>query len=89
MLAGAGLGLAETGEHVAVAKLAPPHARALAFGAVTALQSAGRLLASIVAGVLWTVVAPEAGLLVTAPLLVACPLVLAIGATRNRRATRT
>ena len=88
VLAGAGLGLAETGEHVAVAKLAPPHARALAFGAVTALQSAGRLLASIVAGVLWTVVAPEAGLLVTAPLLVACPLVLLIGATRSRRATR-
>jgi len=87
VLAGAGLGLAETGEHVAVAKLAPPHARALAFGAVTALQSAGRLLASIVAGVLWTVVAPEAGLLVTAPLLIACPLVLAIGATRSRRAT--
>jgi hypothetical protein len=29
VLAGAGLGLAETGEHVAVAKLAPPHARAL------------------------------------------------------------
>jgi hypothetical protein len=89
VLAGAGLGLAETGEHVAVAKLAPPHARALAFGAVTALQSAGRLLASIVAGVLWTVVAPEAGLLVTAPLLVACPLVLLIGATRSRRATRS
>jgi len=40
--------------------LAPPHARSLAFGAVTALQNAGRLLASIVAGVLWTVVAPEA-----------------------------
>jgi hypothetical protein len=34
------------------------------------------------------VVAPEAGLLVTAPLLVACPLVLLIGATRSRRATR-
>jgi predicted MFS family arabinose efflux permease len=89
VLAGAGLGLAETGEHVAVAKLAPPHARALAFGAVTALQSAGRLLASIVAGVLWTVVAPEAGLLVTAPLLVACPLVLLIGATRSHRATHS
>jgi MFS family permease len=87
-LAGAGLGLAETGEHVAVAKLAPPHARALAFGAVTALQSAGRLVASIVAGILWTVVAPEAGLLVTVPLLVACPLVLLIGATRSRRVTR-
>jgi MFS transporter len=88
VLAGAGLGLAETGEHVAVATFAPPHARALAFGAVTALQSAGRLLASIVAGVLWTVVAPEAGLLVTAPLLVACPVVLLIGAARSRRATR-
>jgi MFS family permease len=84
VLAGAGLGLAETGEHVAVAKLAPPHARALAFGAVTALQSAGRLAASVVAGVLWTAVAPSAGLLITAPLLVACPIVLLVGARRSR-----
>ncbi|HYY21044.1 MAG TPA: MFS transporter [Thermoleophilaceae bacterium] len=83
VLAGAGLGLAETGEHVAVAKLAPPHARALAFGALSALQSGGRLAASVVAGILWTVVAPQAGLLVTAPLLVVCPLLLLIGARRR------
>jgi MFS family permease len=80
VLAGAGLGLAETGEHVAVARLAPPHARALAFGALSALQSGGRLAASVVAGIIWTVVAPSAGLLVTAPLLILCPLVLLVGA---------
>jgi predicted MFS family arabinose efflux permease len=88
VLAGTGLGLAETGEHVAVARLAPPHARALAFGALSALQSGGRLAASVVAGILWTVVAPSAGLLVTAPLLIVCPLVLLIGARRRWNRTR-
>jgi predicted MFS family arabinose efflux permease len=84
VLAGVGLGLAETGEHVAVGQVAAPEARALAFGAVTALQSAGRLFASIAAGVLWTAVAPAAGLLVTAPLLVLCPLVLLLAQRRVR-----
>jgi hypothetical protein len=88
VLAGVGLGLAETGEHVAVARLAPPHARALAFGTLSALQSGGRLAASVVAGILWTVVAPAAGLLVTAPLLILCPLVLLIGARRRRAGAR-
>jgi MFS family permease len=81
-LAGAGIGMVETGEHVAVARRAPPHSRALAFGALTALQSAGRLFASIAAGVLWTLVAPAAGLLVTVPLLVLAPVLLLIADRR-------
>lgn len=82
VLAGAGIGLVETGEHVAIGRRAPAHSLALAFGALTALQSAGRLFASIAAGVLWTLVAPEAGLLVTAPLLIAAPILLLLADRR-------
>jgi MFS family permease len=82
-LAGAAVGIVETAEGVAVADAAPEHARSLAFGAVTALQSAGRLVASVGAGVIWTVFNPEAGLLVTAPLLLACPLILLTAARRR------
>jgi hypothetical protein len=83
VMAGAALGIVETAEQVAVARAAPEHTRALAFGAVTALQSAGRLVASIGAGVIWAAITPAAGLLVTAPLLLACPLIL-LGAAHRR-----
>jgi MFS family permease len=78
--AGLGLGLLETAEHAAVARWAPAEDRAFAFGVLGALQSGGRAVASIAAGLLWTLVSPAAGLLVTAPLLVLCPLILFAGA---------
>jgi MFS family permease len=83
VLAGAAVGVVETGEAVAVARAAPEHARALAFGAVGALQSAGRVFASIAAGVVWTVISPSAGLLITGPLLLACPLLLLVAVHRR------
>jgi MFS family permease len=76
VLAGTGLGLIETAEQAAVARRAAPDDRALAFGVLTALQSAGRVVASVAAGVLWTLVAPAAGLLITAPLLIVGPMIL-------------
>jgi MFS family permease len=60
VLAGVGIGAAETAEHAAVAARAPEDIRGSAFGLLAALQSAGNLAASAVAGVLWTLVSPTA-----------------------------
>ena len=59
VLAGIGIGAAETAEHAAVATLAPDRIRGSAFGLLAALQSAGNLTASAVAGILWTVFSPS------------------------------
>jgi MFS family permease len=55
-----GIGCAETAEHAAVAHLAPDGIRGSAFGLLAALQSAGNLAASAIAGALWTLVSPAA-----------------------------
>jgi MFS family permease len=60
VLAGVGIGAAETAEHAAVAALAPSEARGSAFGVLAAVQALGNLAASTVTGVLWTAVAPAA-----------------------------
>jgi MFS family permease len=60
VLAGVGIGAAETAEHAAVAARAPESIRGSAFGLLAALQSAGNLAASAVAGVLWTAFSPTA-----------------------------
>ncbi|MGZ8582187.1 MAG: MFS transporter, partial [Actinomycetota bacterium] len=58
VLAGVGIGAAETAEHAAVAARAPEAIRGSAFGLLAALQSAGNLAASAVAGILWTAFSP-------------------------------
>lgn len=58
VLAGVGIGAAETAEHAAVAARAPEGIRGSAFGLLAALQSAGNLAASAVAGILWTAFSP-------------------------------
>jgi MFS family permease len=58
VLAGVGIGAAETAEHAAVAARAPEQIRGSAFGLLAAMQSAGNLAASAVAGILWTMVSP-------------------------------
>jgi MFS family permease len=60
LLAGLGIGAVETAEHTAVARHAAEEIRGSAFGLLAALQSAGNLVASGVAGVLWTAVGPGA-----------------------------
>jgi MFS family permease len=60
VLAGVGIGCVETAEHTAVASLAPEQYRGSAFGLLAAIQSFGNLAASAVAGLLWTVLSPEA-----------------------------
>jgi MFS family permease len=64
--AGVAIGCAETAEHAAVANLAPEGLRGSAFGLLAAIQSAGNLAASAIAGVLWTLVSPTAAFLYAA-----------------------
>ena len=54
--AGVGIGAVETAEHAAIAKHAPERIRGSAFGVLAAMQSAGNLVASAGAGILWTLV---------------------------------
>ena len=68
-VAGIAIGCVETAEHVAVARLAPEDLRGSAFGLLAGVQSFGNLVASAVAGLLWTLVSPAAGLLFAAALM--------------------
>jgi predicted MFS family arabinose efflux permease len=52
-----------------VAALASEDLRGSAFGLLAAVQSFGNLVASAVAGILWTAVSPAAGLLFAAALM--------------------
>lgn len=63
VLAGVGIGAAETAEHSAVAARAPESIRGSAFGLLAALQSAGNLAASAIAGILWTASSPTVAFL--------------------------
>jgi MFS family permease len=60
LVAGVAIGCVETAEHAAVATFARGDVRGSAFGLLAALQSAGNLAASGVAGLLWTLVSPRA-----------------------------
>jgi MFS family permease len=56
VLAGAAIGCVETAQHTAVATLAPTDVRGSAFGLLAATQAFGNLIASSVAGAVWTLV---------------------------------
>ncbi|MCK9924201.1 MFS transporter [Frankia sp. AgPm24] len=59
VLAGVGIGCAETAEHAAVAAFAPERIRGSAFGLLATVQAVGNIAASVVAGLLYTVVSPR------------------------------
>lgn len=59
-LAGAGIGLAETAEGALVARLLPDRLRGSGFGLLGGVQAAGDLVATVVAGVLYTIAGPIA-----------------------------
>ena len=63
VLAGIGIGFAETAQIAAVASAASEDVRGSAFGLLAGVQAFGNLGASVVAGILWTVVSPEAAFL--------------------------
>jgi hypothetical protein len=77
VLAGIGIGCAETAEHAAVATLAPTTLRGSAFGTLAGIQSIGNLGASLLAGVLWTAASSAVAFAVlTITMAIAAPLVL-------------
>jgi MFS family permease len=85
LAAGVAIGCVETAEHAAVASLAPVDIRGSAFGMLAAVQSFGNLVASVVAGVLWTAVSAAAGLLFAAALMAVALTCLARGVRRGAR----
>ena len=70
VLAGIAIGCVETAEHAAVATLAPVDLCGSAFGLLAAVQSFGNLAASAIAGLVWTLVSPEAAFIYAATWMV-------------------
>ena len=83
VLAGLGIGCAETAEHAAVAELAPEAIRGSGFGLLAAAESIGNLAASTIAGILWTTVSPGAAFVFLAMAMVVAVGVLGLNATHN------
>ena len=61
LLAGSGIGLAETAESALVARLLPDHLRGSGFGLLGGVQSVGDFASSAIVGVLWTAVSSTVG----------------------------
>jgi MFS family permease len=61
LLAGSGIGFAETAESALVARLLPDRLRGSGFGLLGGVQSLGDFASSAVVGLLWTAVSPTAG----------------------------
>lgn len=60
VLAGAGIGLAETAESALVAQILPDRLRGSGFGVIGGIQAGGNLVGTVVAGILYTVISPTA-----------------------------
>jgi len=61
LLAGSGIGFAETAESALVARLLPDRLRGSGFGLLGGVQSLGDFASSAVVGLLWTTVSPTVG----------------------------
>ena len=70
LLAGTGIGLAETAESALVARLLPDRLRGSGFGLLGGVQSLGDFASSAVVGVLWTAISPTVGFLYAAAWMV-------------------
>jgi MFS family permease len=86
ILAGVGIGFAETAQSAAVAAAAPIDQRGSAFGILAAIQAFGNLAASIVAGVIWTLISPAAAFLYLSCWMVVAVVVL-LTSRRNTAST--
>ena len=80
LLAGVGIGFAETAESTVVAQLLPAHLRSNGFGVLGLVQSFGDLGATVVAGILWSVFSPT-----VAFLYAAAWMALSVAAARSLR----
>ena len=85
--AGIGIGCAETAEHAAVAGLAPEHLRGSAFGLLATTQAAGNVIASSVAGLLYSLVSPSVAFGYVAACMALALAGLAAAAARSRATT--
>jgi MFS family permease len=84
LLAGSGIGFAETAESALVARLLPDRLRGSGFGLLGGVQSFGDFASSAVVGLLWTTVSPTVGFAYAAGwVLVSLLGVNAIGPTRS------
>ena len=85
VLAGAGIGCAETAQHADVALAVPDELRGSSFGLLAAIQSLGNLGASAIAGIIWTTVSPTAAFIYLAGwMLVAVVVLLTSRSARAR-----
>ncbi len=66
MLAGVGIGLAETAESVLVARQLPDELRGSGFGVLGAVQAFGDLGSSLAVGLIWSLVSPTVAFLYAA-----------------------
>jgi MFS family permease len=74
---GIAIGLVETSEQTLVALHAPTEHREALFRLLAVIDGTGILVASLTAGILWTLLSPAAGLLWSAPALLLCIAALA------------
>jgi MFS family permease len=82
--AGIAIGCVETAQHSAVATLAPADIRGSAFGLLATIQAAGNVVASAIAGILWTAVSPRVAFLYLATwMLLALAGLVVIGRHRS------
>jgi MFS family permease len=76
ILAGIGIGCAETAQSATVATLAPADLRGSAFGLLATAQAVANLGASAIAGILWSAISPTAAFVfLAATMLMAAPLI--------------
>jgi MFS family permease len=87
LLAGSGIGFAETAESALMAGLLPDRLRGSGFGLLGGVQSLGDFASSAAVGLLWTVVSPVAGFAYAAGWMLLSLLGAgAIGSARSRNA---
>jgi MFS family permease len=83
VLAGVGIGAAETAQTAAVAALAPDQIRGSAFGLLATVQAGGNVLASVIAGLLYTVASPTIAFSYVAVWMLIALIGLAVSARRR------
>jgi MFS family permease len=74
--AGLAIGCIETSQHASVASLAPTELRGSAFGLLAAVQSFGNIVASAIAGLLWSLFSPSTAFIYLAAWMVISLIVL-------------
>lgn len=82
IVAGLAIGCIETSEHAAIAQLAPANLRGSAFGLLATVQSFGNIIASGIAGLLWSLVSPTTAFVYLA-VWAALSLLVLVGLTRG------